>query len=383
MTASTVTDTTAVTILTGDCREVLPTLPAESVQAVITSPPYWSLRDYGNPPSAWGGDPTCEHSWGKCPRAPWANAVPGPNGRVKNPLAGHVRPKDTGPFCQLCGAWYGCLGLEPTPELFVDHLVEVFRHVWRVLRDDGTLWLNLGDSYADGGKGGGGSFMAKRGDSSWAGRSTVTGWRSPPPGLKHKDLVGIPWMVAFALRADGWYLRSDIVWSKPNAMPEPARDRPAKSHEYLFLLTKRPTYYYNTNAVRESQTGNAHSRGHGITPKAAPGGNGRIRANASFYAATSRDVKVPGGRNRRSVWSIPTQRYSGAHYATFPERLVEPCLLAGSRPGDTVLDPFAGTGTVGRVAIRYHRSAVLIELNPESCRQAEVRTDGVQIEMSP
>jgi DNA modification methylase len=240
-----------VRILLGDCRDVLRSLPAESVQTVVTSPPYWGLRNYGVEPSIWGGDDDCGHAWGDPQRTAHANAVPGPNGRGgKNGDGRRNEEKWTGPFCRCCGAWRGAYGLEPTYPLFVEHTVEVFREVRRVLRADGTLWLNIGDSYATGaGKvgnhpGGGeqgerwrGGHEGKHGYAAPVGPDTQPN-RMPQPGLKTKDMVGIPWRVAFALQADGWYLRQDVIWSKPNPMPESVVDRCTKAHEYLFMFAK-------------------------------------------------------------------------------------------------------------------------------------------------
>ena len=253
-------------LLIGDCRDRLADQPEGSVQTCITSPPYWGLRDYGVD---------------------------------------------------------GQMGLEETPEAFVREMVDVFRSVWRVLRDDGTLWVNMGDSFSD------------------------------------KQLAGMPWRLAFALQADGWYLRSDIIWSKPNPMPESVTDRPTKAHEYIFLLTKRPRYFYDADAVRED--------GPTYTRKAG-GYAGRDGNNASRFPGKGgfgdSDVTTTG-RNKRTVWEIPTQPYSEAHFATFPEALVVPCVLAGSREGDTVLDPFAGSGTTGKVAVELGREFIGVELNPE------------------
>ncbi|WP_372513666.1 DNA-methyltransferase [Serratia fonticola] len=253
----------------------------------------------------------------------------------------------------------GQIGLEPTPEEFIEKLVGVFREVRRVLRDDGTLWVNIGDTYATGGRGGG-SFMDARSDGAWKGKSAVTGWRSAPQGMKHKDLIGIPWMLAFALRADGWYLRQDIIWHKPNPMPESVRDRCTKAHEYVFLLSKRPKYYFDHEAIKEPVTGNSHPRGKGVTPKSQANAFGN-RNNASFSAAVSGLVEL---RNRRTVWSVPTRPFKGAHFATFPPALVEPCILAGCPRGGAVIDPFGGSGTSAGVAVAHGRKAVLCELNP-------------------
>ena len=255
------------------------------VQCVVTSPPYFGLRDFG------------------------------------------VR---------------GQIGLEPTPDEYVAQIVAVFREVRRVLADDGVLWLNLGDSHA----------------------TNVLG------GAKPKDMLGIPWRVAFALQADGWYLRSDIIWHKPNPMPESVTDRPTKAHEYLFLLAKSERYYYDADAIKEPVTGGSHRRGSGVTPKSHSPGAG-VKANTNYHAAMTDLVDE---RNKRSVWSILSQAYQGAHFATMPEALVEPCILAGSRPGDRVFDPFIGSGTVGAVAERLGRQWVGLDLNPAYHALAKKRT---------
>jgi DNA modification methylase len=352
-----------VTIRHGDCREVLQTMPDQSVHCCVTSPPYFGLRDYG--------------------------------------VAGQI-------------------GLDLTPELFVEQMVAVFREVRRVLRDDGTLWLNLGDSYAASGRGGNpddsphqkqasnrGSrqfFQEHLVDAGAIGRQ----WVKPPPGYKQKDLIGIPWMVAFALRADGWYLRRDIIWHKLNPMPESVRDRPSTAHEYVFLLSKSRTYYYDAEAILEPVSANTHARlsqdvESQIGSERANGGrktNGRMKAvgrnsranvdrvprsrkvapsgsgiknNDSFDAAMA---IMPTMRNKRSVWPLATEAFSEAHFATFPPALVEPCVLAGCPAGGTVIDPFGGAGTTGMVADRLQRDAILIELNPEYAAIADRRIRG-------
>ena len=260
-------------VLVGDCRERLREMPAASAHTCVTSPPYWCLRDYGVD---------------------------------------------------------GQLGIEETPEAFLHAMVEVFREVRRVLRPDGTLWLNMGDTYAAGGNGGGGSFMQERGDASWKGKSKLNGWSGPPAGFQRKDMIGMPWRLAFALQADGWVLRSEIIWAKPNCMPEAVEDRPTKSHEHLFLLAPSPTYFYDADAIREPVTGGAHTRGGGVGGKAQPPGktpHDRVRQNESFGRAVRELVTH---RNKRTVWTIPTQPYRGGHYATFPEDLARPCILAGT-----------------------------------------------------
>lgn len=339
-----------VRILTGDCRDILRSLPDQSAHCCVTSPPYFGLRDYG---------------------------------------------------------MTGQIGLELTPEEFVTELVDVFREVRRVLRDDATLWLNLGDSYAGSGRGGNptadtstlqGSLASqeaskiKRGRDeigSTARQAAVTqrgsrlpaglhenarlsgsigrAWVPPPLGLKQKDLIGTPWMVAFALRADGWYLRQDIIWSKPNPMPESVQDRCTKSHEYIFLLSKSSRYYYDDEAIREADAGADHPRN--VLDQPEPSG-GLASPHAGIRRANGRNGE---GRNKRSVWNVPTSPFTQAHFATFPPALIEPCILAGCPVGGTVLDPFGGAGTTGLVADRLQRSSVLIELNPEYAAMAARR----------
>ena len=293
-----------VEILVGDCRDTLATLPDSSVNCVVTSPPYFGLRDYG--------------------RA-------------------------------------GQIGLEPTPDEFVAAMVEVFRDVRRVLRDDGTVWLNLGDSYWTA-KGASCGSDPKQG--------ARRGWARPqdrpaPDSLKPKDLIGIPWRVAFALQADGWYLRQDIIWHKPNPIPESVRDRCTKAHEYVFMLTKSPRYFYDADAVKERAIQ-----------------AGRVRADKCGGSKGDAIHHSPGGvftgsdtRNRRSVWTITTKPFKGAHFATFPSDLIEPCILAGCPIGGTVLDPFGGAGTTGLVAQAHGRNAILCELNPEYAEMARDRID--------
>lgn len=367
------------TILNGDVIDCLRSLPDACVQCVVTSPPYWGLRDYG----------------------------------VE-----------------------GQIGLEPTPEAYVEKMVEVFREVKRVLRDDGTLWLNLGDSYAGSGKAGNNPEYQKR-HTQFGKIEIKERMGKPTPskkiGLKPKDLVGIPWRVAFALQEDGWYLRSDIIWSKPNPMPESVTDRPTKSHEYVFLLSKRPRYFYDADAVREEHVSVDQS------PRKSGVGNGLNRTDRGVGREFFGN---PAGRNRRTVWEIATQPMPEAHFATFPEALVRPCIMAGTSArgacpecgapwrriveiersdvprcnsksagrrdcnyGDsdsttlrarkivvrevgwqpsctcgteetvpcTVLDPFGGTGTVAKVARDLGRSSISCELNPEYVEIAKKR----------
>ena len=275
-------------VIVGDCIESMRGLADQSVNCCVTSPPYFGLRDYGVD---------------------------------------------------------GQIGLEQTPEEYVTKMVEVFREVRRVLRDDGSLWLNLGDSYGKG-----------------------------------KQMLGIPWKVAFALQDDGWYLRQDIIWSKPNPMPESVRDRCTKSHEYIFLLTKSKRYYYDHDAIREPHTGEAAKAvAIGYKEVGQRGVNSSVRrgltdgqatqfskkGHSGYFGADGNCLLNPLGKNKRSVWSVPTRSVKGAHFATFPPALIEPCILAGCPVGGVVLDPFAGSGTTAEVSAQNGRDSVMIELNPE------------------
>lgn len=416
----------SVRILTGDCRALLRTLEADSVHCVVTSPPYWGLRDYGVEPSVWDGDPSCSHQWGPLERKANANAIQGPASGGKNvDYAGFDREKYTGPFCTECDAWRGALGLEPTLGLFVEHIVEIFAEVRRVLRADGTLWLNMGDSYASspngrsaadtkaagnddrtfrdkpfstigpiydpngGAKGGG--FRGDNGGRDGSASDMVPQGRIVAGGfLKPKDLCGIPWRLAFALQADGWYLRRDIIWHKLNPMPESVRDRPTTAHEYLFLLTKNERYYYDADAIRTPFSDETKSLSFETMDfkkrdqyKKPDGWNSGKGAHGSFHRdgrekgqKAPAEYVPPDGANKRSVWPLATEAFSEAHFATFPTSLVEPCILAGSPVGGLVLDPFGGAGTTGLVADRLRRDAVLIELNPAYVEIARNRIFG-------
>lgn len=381
-----------VTLLAGDCVENLKGLADCSVQCVVTSPPYYGLRDYG----------------------------------VE-----------------------GQIGLEPTPEAYVETMVRVFGEVRRVLKDDGTLWLNLGDSYYS--NRGGNGESGGHGGSALKGRENQTraGVR-PRADIKPKDLIGIPWMVAFALRAEGWYLRQDIIWSKPNPMPESVEDRCTKAHEYIFLMTKSRDYYYDFEAILEpaNYDGRKATKMKG-SPKYANGfaptdsapnslafggherwsrkigrterknqaqnisrdySNGRngegeyvgrkmegtnyggdgsgLHGHSGYYDkdGNPRFNQFADGlpaRNKRSVWTVTTKPYKESHFATFPPDLIEPCILAGSRAGDVVMDPFNGSGTTGAVAIKHHRSYVGIEINPDYVRLTRKRLASVQPVLIP
>jgi DNA modification methylase len=373
----------------GNVLDALKALPDESVHCCITSPPYWGLRDYGLPPQIWDGVNDCQHEWSD-EKKKWHGGTNAGEKQVSDRGAFHNDAFSTYGFCVHCGAWRGSLGLEPTPELYVQHFVQIFREVRRVLRKDGTVWLNLGDSYiaAQGGRQSKvgempGSTIVRKDQkrereevdvASWSSRD-VTTKVTPMRGttaLKPKDLAGIPWRVAFALQADGWYLRSDIIWSKPNPMPESVRDRPTKSHEYIFLLSKSPTYFYDADAIREPHA-DAKSSEELLKERAKVGGSQRQaydfwvrwkRENPAgsyleFYNvfaskkvskygnekwengidnkqtawgnyATYLNLPNPAGRNKRTVWVVTTEPYKGAHFATYPEKLVEPCIKAGT-----------------------------------------------------
>ncbi len=341
---------TDVKIIQGDCRTALRQLDPTSVQCCVTSPPYWGLRDYGHPDQ---------------------------------------------------------IGQENSPEEYVETMRTVFAEVGRVLKDDGTLWLNLGDTYSNSGSGprtggtldqwkdGGGRYQEKLNHGRIVARNS---------GLPEKNLVGIPWRVAFALQAAGWFLRSDIIWAKPNCMPESVTDRPTRNHEYIFLLTKQPRYYYNAEAIKEPYSPNSiarNERGVGENHKNVNGAPGQSphsfnqpRLHSKYTGQATKDYEAGGaqdpsetkrrveesilngtGANKRTVWHVGSTPFKGAHFATFPPDLIKPCILAGSRAGDTILDPFGGSGTTGLVATELGRSAVLVELNPEYAALCGHRTN--------
>ena len=347
-------------IRVGDAIERLRELPAEFVDCVVTSPPYWGLRDYGT--GEWeGGDESCDHREQK--------GGEGQASAMQNTSAG-TQALAFRAACAKCGATRTDrqLGLEATPEEFVAKMVNVFREVRRVLRDDGTCWVNLGDTYNAYNAAAGPSSSCSEGSASDTQRPQLkSGYGLLAKGLKPKDLCGIPWRVAFALQADGWYLRSDIIWAKPNPMPESVTDRPTKSHEYVFLLSKSRRYFFDADAVRE-----AH---------AAPERNGESNTGWDFgnYNAGNSKHKLkynPLGRNIRTVWNIATHPFPDAHFATFPPKLVEPCVKAGCPVGGTVLDPFAGAGTTGVVALGLGRKFLGVELKPEYAQMAADRIRG-------
>lgn len=307
----------------GDCRDTMRRWAEQGMKAqmCVTSPPYFGLRDYGHE---------------------------------------------------------GQIGLEQTPEQYIAAMVEVFRCVRDVLADDGTLWLNIGDSYAGSWGNQGrkevrgmqrpinGEMMQQVHDGRYPTTGSKTGSLERTPGCKNKDLIGIPWMLAFALRADGWYLRQDIIWHKPNPMPESVRDRCTKAHEYIFLLSKSERYFFDSEAMKEPASDNPVSAARRNRADFSTVGTKAIQGTGFGQSGKGMNAEYKGEtRNRRSVWTVATRPYKGAHFATFPPALIEPCILAGSRPGDIVLDPFMGSGTTAAVAIQYGRQYLGCELNAE------------------
>lgn len=350
-------------ILEGDCITTLKTLLEKSVQVCVTSPPYFNLRDYGT--GTWeGGDPNCQHI-GKLVAS--NHNFNYSDGRGSN---GDIR---TG-VCEKCGAIkvdYQ-IGLEETPDAYVDKLVDVFREVKRVLKDDGTLWVNLGDSYCN-------SNGYERTSDEWK-RDGRTGAKANDRdlttlhnnGYKTKDLIGIPWMFAFAMRKDGWYLRQDIIWLKKNPMPESVTDRCTKSHEYIFLFSKSPEYYFDYEAIQEeaiSETSDTEIRFGGSKY----GDTGEFFPNKQKGIYSGNVYKATGKKRKRDVWDVAVSSYREAHFATYPEKLVEPCIFAGSKEGDTILDPFNGSGTTGIVAMKNGRKYIGCELNKEYVEMTKKR----------
>lgn len=350
----------------GDVRDVLATLPDESVDCCVTSPPYLGLRDYGIPPSVWGGDPEHAHEWGDelsvrettyGGKTRWQHVH---NGRgefqeSRSDREGWLRSEVTqGRFCE-CEAWLGVLGLEPRIDMYVANLVQLFRDVRRVLRPEGTLWLNIGDSYnAYNGNAGPSSSLSQRQSSERPALSTGHGLQQKE--LKPKDLLGTPWRAAFGLQDDGWWLRSAITWCKPNPMPESVRDRPTKSTEMVFLLAKSERYYFGQDELREP---NQHD-GRRKTTRVEAGQAHPNHANAYGGERWPNEA----GRNVRDWWEIPVEPYPEAHFATFPTELARRCILGGCPEGGTVLDPFMGSGTTALVARKLNRRSIGIELNP-------------------
>lgn len=390
-----------VTIYNGDCLACLKELPSESVNCCVTSPPYWGLRDYGLPPSVWGGDADHEHGWESIVRHRSAGGPQVPQTKWNSNEAVALGQRDSVSESCECGAWLGCLGLEPSFESYVEHLGLVFTEVKRILRYDGTLWLNLGDSYSTvGGSNGNPNRQINTGQRSQVDNGAVPDrTRKGVVGLKPKDLVGIPWRVAFALQKDGWWLRSDIIWHKPGPMPESVTDRPTRSHEYIFLLAKSDRYYYDHEAIKEPSvaghgSGNGYKRESRISylDKDGPRGSDAPYTPSARdnFKRTTKETEVPGQsmkqhreerantfntgfRNKRDVWTVNTATFTEAHFATFPPDLILPCILAGSHVQGTVLDPFLGSATTALVAKQNGRKCIGIDLNPEYIEMAVKR----------
>lgn len=328
--------------ITGHAFDVLQGLPNDCVQCTVTSPPYWGLRHYDTPPQLWGGNSECKHNF----------------------------VKELKGFCSKCFGWWGELGCEPTPQDYVRNLCMVMNEVYRVTKPDGVLFLNLGDTYANTGG------RTKQGkNSKRLGRKNVVEQNRPkgivPFGIPVKNLIGIPWMVAFELRERGWIVRSECVWHKRNAMPEATSDRPNRDHEHVFMLTKNPRYYFNMDAVRVPVAPATISRDQYT----------RITKGKDGPYAVAHDHETPSnpnGRNLRTVWDIPTQVLKESHFAVFPKKIPKMCISAGSRPGDIVLDPFGGAGTTAIVASLLGRRCISIELNPDYMGIQNRRHAGIQ-----
>tara|TARA_B100000427_G_scaffold100957_1_gene83200 strand:+ start:8709 stop:9797 length:1089 start_codon:yes stop_codon:yes gene_type:complete len=346
-------------ILFGDCRETLQTIDVKA-RMCVTSPPYYGLRDYGT--ATWvGGDPNCNHM--RDSKVKPENCITGHKNHGKMAGVGDAIYKTE---CPKCGAIRqdSQIGLEQTPEEYIDNLVSVFRSVRDVLTDDGTLWVNIGDTYYN-----------YRSDGNYP-KQTVSKTNQDLPnfspvrgnklqGLKQKDLIGIPWMLAFALRADGWYLRQDIIWNKPNPMPESVKDRCTKAHEYIFLLSKNRKYHYDNEAIKEPVKQDWGTRNRS---------EGKYHNPGTGLAPHSGLTKSYDRKNKRSVWTVTNKPYKGAHFACFPPDLIEPCILAGSEENDIVLDPFMGSGTTAMMAKKHNRNYIGCELNED---YASLQTDRI------
>jgi len=363
-----------VDVFNGNCLDILTELPAESVQACVTSPPYWGLRRYdGQQDYIWGNHSGCEHEWTDKSYVRNDDQTAGVKqktnaGRVDRdvPIQHHQ--------CLKCQAWKGAYGLEPAPEMYIEHTVEILRAIKRVLKKDGIVWWNIGDSYAGSGKAGNNpEYYGKHKEfgkpSSHIERFGLSG--IVPRGLKPKDLCLIPFRVAIAAQQDGWYVRSVVIWSKPNPMPESVKDRPTESHEFILMLTKSHKYYFDMEAVREP----ARDWGDRDRAKYRMGTDDPLLKHHGLVKGDFASI----GRNIRSVWEITTHRYSGAHFATFPEEIPKRCILASTKPSDVVLDPFGGSGTTGKVAKQLGRKAILIDTSAKYCDMQISRIQAVSI----
>ena len=364
-------------IVKADGRKI--PLGDESVQCVVTSPPYWGLRKYaGEQELVWGGREDCEHNWeqktdnaeGYTGRKRWQHGAT----REENPAGWSTAIREHG-TCQFCGAWRGSYGLEPTVEMYVQHTVEILREIRRVLLEDGVVFWNIGDSYAASNRGSGGHSPKQ--DSNRGSWTPGNHRNEISDGLKPKDLCLIPFRVALAAQADGWWVRSDIIWAKPNPMPESVSDRPTDAYEHILMLTKRARYYWDGDAVAEpfnypNRTYRVDTANHKTSALSGQGN----RSTAGLHDGRKSYGDPIRGRNLRNFWTFPTQAYPEAHFATFPEELPKRCILAATKLGDLVLDPFAGSGTVGKVAIELGRRAILCDLAYQDL--ASKRTAAIQ-----
>ena len=415
-------------IYEGHALSVLKTFESKIFNTIVTSPPYYGLRAYGTTPVIWDGDEKCDHEWIDKSYQRRSNDNKGQDSKQLTNIGTIGRDVPTkSDFCSECGAWRGELGSEPSPELFIKHLVDIFREAKRTLRDDGTLWVNMGDSYFGGGGASGHTSETKNCGRKTESYNAVKTANRKSDYLKPKDLIGIPWMLAFALRADGWYLRMDNIWYKRNPMPESVTDRPTKAHEYFFLLSKSQQYYYDYEAILEVATGYdgrkdtkmkgskkyqngyfptdiatqsialvGHERwknkirgfkdkdqidnpqhhgkdiesSYGLNGSGFIGHSGNYDKDGNLLGHTIDDIPA---RNKRSVWDVPTKSFKEAHFATFPEELIVPCIKAGSPEGGLVLDPFGGANTTGLVSRKLNRNYAVIELNPKYIDIAEKR----------
>ncbi|MFH1740656.1 MAG: site-specific DNA-methyltransferase, partial [bacterium] len=327
-----------------------------------TSPPYFALRQYEIEPAVWGGNIRCDHVW--------AEEIAGSNrGGSGTPTSknnrgeGYGRNASRGTYCKYCGAWKGQLGLEPFVEDYVDNIARVFMRLHHVLRPDGTVWLNIGDSYASGGMGGHAKSAKFHGHE---GRRGLPIKKTLPVGFKNKDLLMVPHRVAMALQKYGWYVRNDIIWYKRNALPSSVTDRCPIAHEYVFLLTKEQKYYFDYKAIEVPATADYAKKGRKRNTDRVAGPGFDIRTG--LHRQEGRKT-----RRRRSVWDIPTRGLKGEHYAVMPEALAEICVLAGSRPDDVVLDPFSGAGTTGVACLKHHRQFVGVEAGESYIKIAHER----------
>lgn len=363
-------------IICGDCLEVMREMPSKSIDMCLTSPPYWGLRDYGVE-QIFGGDKDCEHEWGEKIIQKQRGAAAGESAQVgnqKNKIQGtHI---NQGNFCLKCHAWKGQLGLEPTPEMYIEHMTEIFHEVKRVLKKEGTLWLNVGDTYGGSCQGGGDTGLSKERYR----KELLTYTDKPQKKLMPKCMLMIPERLAWSLIQDGWILRNKIPWIKPNCMPSSVKDRFTNKWEYVFLLSKNRKYYFDLDSVREPHSFNRWSLSNPIGSKfakqAAPGQtqhSWQRKGYAGYFDGEGNLLVHPKGKNPGDIWTIPTVPcpIKGIHFATFPEELCRKAILPGSPEEGIVLDPFCGIGTACYVAQRLGRKFIGIDIKQEYCEKAD------------